>query len=263
MEIIITNSNETLSVPLSDRGLQYGDGFFTTAKVNNGQVEYLDAHLARLAECAKRLYFENFDLDSVSDALQNAVSKRELAVAKVIVTRGSGGRGYQIPQSQQPTVIIVISDYPAGYSALKTKGVELDTLDTLLAKNPLLSGLKTLNRLEQVIAKREIKQKGLSEGLLRNIDGEVIETSIANLIIRSDDKLFTPDLSNSGIAGIYLNVLKKRFNVESCSLSLDDFYQAKSVYCCNSLMGLVPVTRIDDAHYDLSDALSFINEHNL
>jgi 4-amino-4-deoxychorismate lyase len=263
MEIIIINNSQDLLLPSNDRGLQYGDGFFTTARVCNGLIEHFPLHIARLKECAERLHFDNLDFSLISDALLRTAKKCDSAVLKVVITRGSGGRGYQLPDCSQPRVLISISDFPDHYFSLQERGLQLDTLTTQLSCNAMFAGLKTLNRLEQVMAKHEIAKKGFKEGLLLNTQNEVVESSASNLLLLKNGLLYTPDLTLSGIKGVYLQTICEKIKVCSQVLTLDDFYLADSVFCANSLMGIVPVARIDKVQFSVANALSFIKEHRL
>lgn len=263
MDITIIKNSQTQTVASNDRALQYGDGFFTTIKVENGKPCLLEQHLARLARCVARLYFDNVDLSAIENQINALANGHSLAVIKVIVSRGQGGRGYQLPTVQAPQVYIYTSDFPENYLTLKQQGIALDTLSTQLAINPLLAGLKTLNRLEQVLAKQELQQKGVSEGLLLNCNHEVIETTVANIVLLKNGQLITPKLDKSGVFGVYLAHLAKHIDIKFDTVSLSDCYSADNLFCCNSLMGIVPITRLDTHYYSLENALQFLNEQAL
>lgn len=263
MDITIITNNETPTITSNDRALQYGDGFFTTIKVENGKPCLLDEHLVRLRQCSERLFFDNLNLTEIESNIIKVAKSHSLAVVKVVVSRGAGGRGYQLPEQQTPHVYISCLAFPEPYLTIKADGIALDTLETPLAINPLVAGLKTLNRLEQVLAKHELKQKGFSEGLLLNCNGEVIETTVANLLLLKDGKLYSPHLDNSGIFGVYLAHLQKKLAITFKTISLEECYNADSLFCCNSLMGIVPITRLDEQRFPLDAALDFLAERSL
>ncbi|MFY8349316.1 aminodeoxychorismate lyase [Pseudoalteromonas sp. SSM20] len=260
MDITIINKNNPNTVPTNDRAFQYGDGFFTTIKVVDGEAQLLEEHVARLEQCSSRLFFDSINLTEIESKIKQVAQTQALAVVKVVVSRGQGGRGYQIPETQLPQVYISCLPFPENYLTIKNTGIELDTLETPLAINPLTAGLKTLNRLEQVLAKQELKQKGFNEGLLLNCNAEVIETTVANLLLLKNGELFSPCLKNSGIYGVYLAHLAKQLTITFKTLTLEDFYAADNVFCCNSLMGIVPITRIDNTDYDKDAALTYLSE---
>lgn len=263
MQITIINNNNLNTLPTNDRAFQYGDGFFTTIKVVDGEAKLLEAHLARLQQCSSRLFFDNINLAEIKSQIKQVAKDLTLAVVKVVVSRGQGGRGYQIPEHQLPHVYISVLPFPENYLTIKTEGIELDTLETPLAINPLTAGLKTLNRLEQVLAKHELRQKGFSEGLLLNCQGEVIETTVANLLLLKNGQLYSPCLKRSGIYGVYLAHLEKQLPITFKTLSLEECFTADSLFCCNSLMGIVPITRLNRTYYDIAAALNYLAEKSL
>lgn len=263
MDITIINNSNPNTIAMNDRAFQYGDGFFTTIKVVDGVAQLLDLHVTRLQQCINRLFFDNINLTEIEANIEQLAKSQQLAVIKVVVSRGQGGRGYQIPDNQTPQVYLSCLPFPENYLTIKTTGIELDTLDTPLAINPLTAGLKTLNRLEQVLAKHELQQKGFREGLLLNCNGEVIETTVANILLLKDGELYSPSLNNSGIFGVYLAHLAKQHKITFKALSLADCYSADNLFCCNSLMGIVPITRLDAELYDKDRALNYLAEASL
>jgi len=263
MDITIINNSNPNTIATNDRAFQYGDGFFTTIKVVDGVAQLLDLHVTRLQQCSNRLFFDNINLNEIESNIEQLAKSQQLAVIKVVVSRGQGGRGYQLPEQQTPHVYISCLAFPEHYLTIKADGIALDTLETPLAINPLVAGLKTLNRLEQVLAKHELKQKGFSEGLLLNCNGEVIETTVANLLLLKDGKLYSPHLDKSGIFGVYLAHLQKKLAITFKTISLEECYSADSLFCCNSLMGIVPITRLDEKRFPLDAALDFLAERSL
>ena len=96
MQTIII-ANKTSSVSTRDRGLNYGDGFFTTAMITDGQVEHWAYHKTRLIECAQRLGFPALEFRALESHITQQVASQAQAVVKIVVTRGEGGRGYAPP----------------------------------------------------------------------------------------------------------------------------------------------------------------------
>ena len=159
----IINNNISKSIPLSDRGLSYGDGFFTTAKVVNEAVEHWYFHKQRLIECQMRLGFPEIDFIELEESINQICINQKCAVLKIMITRGSGGRGYAIPELQNPVQILSLLPYPNSYETLKLTGIDLEVSSIKLGLQPILAGMKTLNRLEQVLIKQEISEKSFSE----------------------------------------------------------------------------------------------------
>ena len=142
---------EQLSV--RDRGLAYGDGLFETIAVRGGRIPLLARHMARLAEGCRRLSIP-LDLLLIEHELRTFAEQLGEGVAKLIVTRGEGQRGYVPPQPCQPLRILQAAPLPQYPAAHAEQGVRLFPCKTRLAEQPLLAGLKHLNRLEQVLAAR-------------------------------------------------------------------------------------------------------------
>ena len=234
---------EWLSV--KDRGLAYGDGLFETVAVRAGSPVLLDRHLARLGEGCARLLI---DLDLALVRAELLAFSRELGdgVAKLIVTRGDGLRGYAPPQPAVPRRILqggAKPAYPAGNAEL---GVRLFPCVTRLAEQPLLAGIKHLNRLEQVLARAEWQDAEHAEGLMLDASGRVIEGVYSNLFLLKGGVLLTPDLSRCGVAGVMRAELlaqaeRQGLPCQVCDIALEALLQADEVFLCNSLYGVWPV----------------------
>jgi 4-amino-4-deoxychorismate lyase len=234
---------ELLSV--KDRGLAYGDGLFETIAVNAGIPVLLERHMARLgAGCARLL----IDLDLTVVRAELLAFSRELGdgVAKLIVTRGDGVRGYAPPKAVAPRRILQGGTKPAYPVSNAELGVRLFPCATRLAEQPLLAGMKHLNRLEQVLARAEWQDAEHAEGLMLDTSGRVVEGVYSNLFLCRDGVLFTPDLSRCGVAGVMraeLLAQAESYGVrcEVRDIGLDGLLQADEVFLCNSLYGIWPV----------------------
>ncbi|MCO7187146.1 MULTISPECIES: aminodeoxychorismate lyase [unclassified Pseudoalteromonas] len=243
-----------------DRGLNYGDGFFTTVKISAGQLERWEGHLKRLAQCASALYFPELDLRALTEQCENASRDVDEGVLKVLITRGEGGRGYSLPDQVQVTTLVSLSAFPDHYARWREDGITLAISDVRLGHQPMLAGLKTLNRLEQVLIKQNAANKATDDVLVMDLQGLVIESSAANILICKDRHWYTPDLSQCGIQGVYLSSLQLHNPITAVSLNLESVYAADAVYVCNSLMGLVPVRQIDNHHFSLNKAHALAEE---
>jgi len=244
-------NENSVSIPLTDRGLNYGDGFFTTAKVINEKVEHWHFHKLRLIECQIRLGFPEINFEDLEATISKLCLSQKLSVLKVMITRGSGGRGYAQPQEQNPLIIISLLPYPSHYDGLKFEGLALEVSNVKLGLQPLLAGMKTLNRLEQVLIKQELSTKSWPEVIVLDLNNNVIETSIANLLYYSRGQWFTPKLDQAGIKGVFREYLMSKIKLNETRISLDELKNAQAVYCCNSLMGLVPIKSIQNTYFDL------------
>lgn len=255
--IIFTDATSTVSN--KDRGLNYGDGFFTTAKVHNGEVEHWPLHCARLEECAARLGFDALDISALTHAVNAYIQTVALGVLKIVVTRGEGGRGYALPEQPQATILLSQSAFPTHYNLHAQQGVKLAVSPIKLASQPLLAGLKTLNRLEQVMIKRAMDTKRYDDVLVCDYQNKVIEASAANIFAIDNGRVVSPNLQNCGIKGVYLQSLCDKLEIEFIDITLPALLQMDAVYLCNSLMAIVPVTAIADTGFDLTTSLKLLH----
>lgn len=236
-------------VPVHDRGLAYGDGLFETMKVIAGQPELLDRHLQRLALGCQRIAIP-YDVIALRSQIIAFSAALDNGVAKLILTRGEGERGYAAPQSSQSRTVLIGSpmpNYPVEYSE---KGVRLYACATRLAEQPALAGLKHLNRLEQVLARSEWQDPAFAEGLMRDISGRVIEGVFSNLFIVESGLLLTPSIERCGVAGVMREELLERarhagIHTQVRDISFEQLLGADEVFVCNSLYGIWPVRQLE------------------
>ncbi|HAQ88126.1 MULTISPECIES: aminodeoxychorismate lyase [Stutzerimonas] len=236
-------------LPIHDRGLAYGDGLFETIKVVGGQPELLDRHLQRLTRGCQRLAIP-CDIDLLNNNLSAFCAELGRGVAKLIVSRGEGRRGYAPPIPCRPRIVLTGSPLPDYPNAHAEQGVRLFPCTTRLAEQPILAGLKHLNRLEQVLARAEWQDSVFAEGLMRDSSGRVIEGVFSNLFIVDSDRLMTPSLERCGVAGVMREEVLERAQQAGVSthigdLSLDQLHRADEVFMCNSLYGIWPVRQLD------------------
>jgi 4-amino-4-deoxychorismate lyase len=233
------------ALSLKDRGLAYGDGLFETIAVRNGFPVLLDRHLVRLARGCQRLSI-NLDHQAVVTELVTYAEQLHEGVLKLIVTRGDSLRGYAFDPSVQARRILSGNPSAAYPHAHREQGIRLFPCTTRLSIQPLLAGLKHLNRLEQVMARAEWQDTEHAEGLMLDQDGRVIEGVFSNLFLVRDGVLLTADLARCGVEGVMRAELL--FQAESLGIpmqitdiTLEQLQQADEVFVCNSVYGVWPV----------------------
>ena len=136
-------------MPAADRGLAYGDGLFETIRAEGSSAPWLDYHLARLVRDAARLGIEVRQdelLAASREALERYGSPGKVWVLKLILTRGAGGRGYRPGGGMEPNLLVSCSDAPP---MPDSAGVVVEFSSVPLTVNPLLAGIKSLNRLDR------------------------------------------------------------------------------------------------------------------
>lgn len=254
MTTTLINGVSANCIDVHDRGLHYGDGLFETFAVINGEPALWDGHMQRLQLGCQRLNFPNFlgpDLALLRSEALSLCSGETQGVLKIIITRGSGGRGYRAPPplSAQVTRILALYPWPDYPATFWSDGVTVRVCTTRLGWNPALAGIKHLNRLEQVLARSEWDDARVPEGLMLDIQGNVIEGTMTNLFVVRNGQLLTPDVSQCGVAGVMRNwvlACARMAGIPSAitALTLDSVNSADEVFLCNSVIGLWPVREV-------------------
>ncbi|MGM0905489.1 MAG: aminodeoxychorismate lyase [Pseudomonadota bacterium] len=227
-----------------DRGLQFGDGHFTTMRIANGAPLFVERHLQRLSDANRRLFINHASFDSLEERINNACSGVEQGVCKVIVTRGSGGRGYRFSEGCVANEYIQVSDAPPAIGS-----VHLGVAALRLAQQPELAGLKTLNRLEQVLLTRECSASGYDDLLVCDSSGHIVEAIQGNVFWFKEGKWFTPDLSSAGINGIIRQLIIDEKLLAPLSIGcypVSELAGAEKIIVTNSVRGAVAVTQFND-----------------
>lgn len=249
---ILVNGKSTDCLPASDRGLQYGDGLFETIAVLHQTPQLWERHVERLTEGCARLSIPLPDVLLLREEVAQVIGGEDRCVVKLIVTRGLSGRGYRC-ESPVPTRIVLRRHWPGYPDAAARLGVTVRWCRTRLALQPQLAGLKHLNRLEQVLARSEWQDEA-AEGLMCDSAGRVIEGTMSNLFLVVAGTLVTPDLSQSGVAG----VMRAEVLARAAGLGIATTIKpvtpamveaADELFLTNSLIGLWPVARLDTRPY--------------
>ena len=162
-------------LPVNDRGVQFGDGCFTTARIVAGQVQFLNAHLTRLQTTCKKLFIPFNDWELLAGEMARLAQPHSDGVLKAIITRGVGGRGYSAAGCVNPSRILSVSPYPGHYHRWRKEGISVSLSPVQLGCNPLLAGLKHLNRLEQVLIRSHLEQTDADEALVLDSEGWLTE----------------------------------------------------------------------------------------
>lgn len=252
--MILINGQPENRIPVTDRGLQYGDGLFETLAFRQGQLEWLGPHLARLLLGCERLNLNFSELDQLKLELVTLCAQTaEDSVIKIMLTRGSGGRGYKAPRDVEPTRIISSHPMPTHPDSCQ-HGVTIRLCQQRLGLNPSLAGIKHLNRLEQVLARSEWDDDNIKEGLMMDINNQLVEGTMSNLFLVKDGELLTPELDTAGIAGIMRAEVMHQaksagITCHETRLILDDLYAADEVFLTNSIIDIWPVTALADPQH--------------
>lgn len=247
------NGAEAAALPLPDRGLDFGDGLFETLLLKDGLPLYSELHLERLQAGCRTLMFPDC-VDLVREQLQNvvaAIAARDWrwSAVRVTVTRGAGPRGYAPPEKAEPRIIIAATRLQEPSRRLPGPA-RLGLSSVRWPSQPLLAGLKHLNRLENVLAARECREGGYDEAVMLDQGERPISVVAGNLFAVCDGRLLTPPLQSCGIAGTRRNLIMERWapalGLDVCEefMSLDQLQGAQELFYSNSLLGLRAVASL-------------------
>ncbi len=260
------NGVESDLVARTDRSFQYGDGCFTTILMRDGKPEFWQHHVERMDRSLNQLLIPSPNWTQVADWVRMAAMPESVAGIKIHISRGEGGRGYSPTQVYSPSVTISAFAFPDHYKVLRQQGMHLGVCRQRLGLNPMLAGLKHNNRLEQVVLKGEMDQQGLVDGVALDIEGYVVETTMANLFWRHADKWFTPALDFAGVAGVMRrNVLDQLRAEQQCveqgRYPLSHLEQSDEIFMTNAILGIAPVVSLGEIHYTAGNQTRRLQEH--
>jgi 4-amino-4-deoxychorismate lyase len=219
--------------------------------VRNGLPLNWTHHYRRLAaDCETLALVLPDERDVLAEIAQ--VSPGE-ATVKVIVTRGAGGRGYT-PLPLPPTRIVAAFAPPDFPESLARQGVHVRRCALVLSEQPRFAGAKTLNRLENVIARGEWSDADIREGLLADAAGRVVEGTMSNVFVAKGGKVATPGLARCGVVGAQRERVRELLAAEGIEcverdIRFEELVEADEVFLTNSLIGAWPVARFGERRW--------------
>ena len=248
--MILVNGAATDLLAVTDRGLAYGDGVFRTFLATGGQAPHWRFQFRKLREDCAALALPCPAETLLAEEVARVSAAHGECIVKIIVTRGSGERGYAPPQNPLPTRVVMATPRLRHPEESARGGVRVRVCSTCLAPQPRLAGVKHLNRLENVLARSEWSDPGVAEGLMLDTEGNVIGGTMTNLFMVDDIGLVTSDLSTCGVAGVTRGrvlAAAARHGV-TCRierLTLDRVLGAHELILVNSVIGAWPVREIE------------------
>ncbi len=240
-----------------DRAYRYGDSLFETLRYHRGSYHLLEYHLQRMC-----LGSEMLGIDYPQQRLREqlrvgagylAEHAVEQACARLVLSRGGDSAGYT-PTGVAGNISLTLTDISLQWGEQAAPAAVI-CCELTLAAQPQLAGLKHGNRLEQVLAAREVNESGADEGLLLNANGELISAVSANVFAVFDDTLLTPPIIDCGVAGtvrrLILEELAPAAGIEVAEevLPWADLQQASEMFLCNALTGIRAVASYPGHHF--------------
>ena len=248
-------SEKNSKISVFDHGLLYGDGVFEGIRAYHGRVFKLKEHIDRLFYSAKAILLNiPMSKEQLMDATVETCRKNNLndGYVRLVVTRGAGTLGLNPNRCSNPQVIIIadtIQLYPA---SLYKKGMEIVTVATTRNHhNAVNPAIKSLNYLNNILAKIEANTAGYEEAIMLNSEGYVAECTGDNLFIIKDNQMFTPSLSSGALHGITRQTsidLIGELGVPTSEPNLTryDLYNADECFLTGTGAEIVPVVKIDE-----------------
>lgn len=263
--VMLVDGKPQASIGALDRGLAYGDGIFRTMRATGGRIPYWSRHYTKLSHDCGRLALPcPSEATLLSDIHQLLAAARD-CIVKIVVTRGPGGRGYAPPADPAPVRMVASFPLPLFPADRDEQGIHARWCRTEVSMQPALAGVKHLNRLDSVLARSEWTGGEIAEGLMRDRDGWVIQGTMSNVFILEGDRLTTPVLDTSGVAGVQRDRLielagQVGLGCTEGRISPDRLLAADQVYLTNSVIGLWWLSRLDARRWDRQDITASLLE---
>jgi 4-amino-4-deoxychorismate lyase len=259
----LKNAIPVQAVSIIDRAFHYGDGCFTTARIRNNQIELFDHHLERMKSACERLFL-HVDMSLVEQSLRELKQCHSFlnGTLKVVISRGGGQRGYSLPEQNADLWMFY---YPSHLEDFNYEIIESGVLEqTIGLCMPSLVGIKSLNRLEQVLLKKEADQKKWLEALTTDLNGNIVEGVSSNCFIRINDTWICPELRYNGIHGVMRAEILRRMNIfniqcEQRMVHLNELKQIQSVFYCNALHPMKIASCLNDQQLDVQSCMDLFH----
>ncbi len=252
---VLVNGRRCRSIDCADRGLAYGDGVFETIAIANQRPEFWSQHMDRLHHGCHILNIPPPDPGDLARQIATLCQDMPIqdppsqAIIKIIVTRGSGGRGYAPPPQSTPTIVLSRHEWPSYPVEWASNGVTIRLCQIRLSQQPAFAGIKHLNRLENILARAEWQDSEIAEGLLCDHHDHLIEGVMSNLFLLRGGIWATPDLESCGVAGVMRQVvldLAQECGIPMVIRNIDqaELQKAEGLFLTNSIIGIWPVRNI-------------------
>jgi 4-amino-4-deoxychorismate lyase len=246
-EIVLVDGTPAASISILDRALHYGDGLFETIACRAGRARLLPMHLERLLSGCQRLAIAGVEAETVRAEIDSLARGAGDSIVKLIVTRGDmQARGYAPAGSERARRVALRYPWPAE----DRQPARVRTARMRLGENPALAGLKHLNRLEQVLARAELRGSTESDLLLFGSSGRLVSGTMSNVFIVHDGRLVTPRLDTCGVAGVMRRFVMQQARaagiaIEERPIEAPEVAAATEMFFTNARVGVQPIGSLD------------------
>jgi len=243
------------AISVFDHGLLYGDGIFEGLRFYQGRTFMLEAHLQRLQRSADAIGLElPYSLEQIAQAIEQLIDvyPGDSGYLRLVVTRGVGNLGLDPRKCSNPSLFIIADQMAVMDVSEQGQGVSLHVAQTRRTPACCLDPkIKSLNYLNNILARIEANRAGADEALMLNLDGYVSEGSVDNIFIVRDGELLTPPIADGMLEGITRAVVidvarRAGINCRETSLRVSDLQQAQECFLTGTGAELIPVSRIDE-----------------
>lgn len=230
-------------IAINDRGVLLGDGVFETIAVRGGQIKRLNAHLLRLAHDCKVIGLRTPWADTaIKSWIEKLIVDNNLpdALVRMTLTRGAGPRGVLPPTDAKPTLLITTAAMPAPAEAARL----IFATSTRRNEHSPTSAIKSINYLDNIIARREAQERDADDAIILNTQDRVAESTAANIFALIGGTILTPPMSEGALPGVMRADVLTLARGEETPLTMDMLMSASEVFLSNAL-GIRPVIAIE------------------
>jgi branched-chain amino acid aminotransferase len=245
-------------ISVFDHGFLYGDGVYETMRVYDGVTFMLDEHLRRLFRSASLIGLTiPHDVDSLKASIYDTLIANFLknAFVRLTVSRGYGPIGLDPDLCPKPTIVIIAQEMKEYPKSFYEKGINIIIAETRRNfRGSINPQIKSLNFLNNILAKIEAKKGGAYDAIMLNVYGKLAEGTISNIFFFKDNILCTPSPECGILDGITRGVVKELamrdgLKVEEGEFTKEDLYSAEEVFITSTTLEVMPVSKIDDREY--------------
>ncbi len=256
-------------VSVFDHGFLYGDGVYETMRAYDGVVFMLDEHLARLYRSSSLIGLTvPLDVGRMRGAIYDTIGANSLknAYVRLTISRGYGPIGLDPDLCKEPTFVIIAEDMKDYPKTFYEKGITVVIAKTRRNLSDAINPrIKSLNFLNNILAKMETKGRDAYEAVMLNVSGYIAEGTISNVFFYKDGILCTPSIDCGILDGITRKVVldlavREGLEVKEGEFTKEDIYHASEVFITNTTIEVMPVRKVDEVHYGMGEAAKLLRK---
>ncbi len=242
-------------ISIFDHGFLYGDGIFETMRAYDGVVFKIDEHIKRLRRSANLIELNIYRTDNeIKSIIYKTLSENELkdAYIRITVSRGEGAIGLDPDLCKSPTLLVVTSKFKSYSDVFYENGIKIIIAKTRRnIREAINPEIKSLNFLNNILAKIEAKRVEAVEAIMLNAEGYITEGTISNIFFYKNDTLYTPSIGCGILDGITRNLVlelanSKEIKTEEGQYLPQDLFMADEIFITNTSMEVMPVGSVDN-----------------